>query len=219
MRSPAHIAVLVALAVLAVLAGARFVPWLTSKQDVELSSPTTPPLNTGLTVVTVKPRQVLCVNAVDLGPSYHSAHLLVAGPATLALTLSAPGFSSTSRAVTRADAFPLAIPVRMPRGAVLGQACVRNDGSAPFQLEGNVEPRTQSRPGSTLDGKAIQPQVPISFWRGKRETRIAALIGGIPHMAVFKPVGAWFFWIVLVLVLVAVPAAVITALALGMRET
>src|ERR671934_68152 len=60
-----------------------------------------------------------------------------------------------------------------------------------------------------------QQDVALSFWRGKRESRLAALLGGIHKMAAFKPVGAWFFWALLVLVAVGVPAAVVAAFVLS----
>jgi hypothetical protein len=210
--------VLVALAVLAVFAGAKFVPWLLTKQDVELSSPTSPALFAGLTEVPLAPGHELCVVGVDLAPSYRSAHLLATGPGRLALTLSASGYSSTARAVAAAGPVAVALPVKPPPRDAIGNACLRNEGSAPLPVQGNVEVRTASRPVSTLDGRRIAPDVPLSFWRGKRETRLAALLNGIPKMAVFKPVGAWLFWVLLALVLIAVPAAVIAALAMGMRS-
>jgi hypothetical protein len=209
--------VVVAVAVLALIAGVRVVPWLTTKQDVELSTPTSPPFNTGLTWLDLDPGHVLCVNPIDLSPNYHAAHLLVRGSGRLTLTIEAPGYSSTSHSAAQEGV--VVVPVRMPQRRSTGVACMRNDGSQPFQLEGNVESRTQSLPTALLDGKPIKDDVPISFWRGKRESRAAALLDGIPRIAVFKPVGAWFFWTLLVLVLVAVPAAVIAALALGLRES
>src|SRR5919204_4512401 len=207
--------ILVAMAVFALVAGVKFVPWLTTKQDVELSSPTSPPLMTGLTWVTLSSGHELCVNPVDLAPSYHAAHLLVMGSGRLALTIERPGFSSTSRVAAQSGV--VVVPVRLPEGRSTGVACMRNEGPQPLQLEGNVEPRTQSAVTTLLDGQPIKDAVPISFWRGKRESRVAALLDGIPRMAVFKPVGAWFFWTLLVLVIAAVPAAVIAALALGLR--
>jgi hypothetical protein len=210
--------VLVALAVLAVFAGAKLVPWLLAKQDVELSSPTSPALFGGVTEVPVAPGQELCVAGVDLAPSYRSAHLLVTGPGSLALTLTAGGFSSTGHAVAAAGPSVVAVAIEPPPRHAIGNACLRNEGSAPLPVQGNVEVRTASRPVSTLDGKRIAPDVPLSFWRGKRETRLAALLGGIPKMAVFKPVGEWFFWLLVPLVLVAVPALVIAALVMGMRS-
>jgi hypothetical protein len=205
----------VAVAVLAVLAVVRFVPWLTAKQDVELSSPTSSSLMIAPTLVPVQPGHVVCIATVDLAPSYRSAHLLVGKPATLALTLSAPGYSSTTRARTSADAVPLALPIHPPPRPTLGRACVRNEGQADFLLFATGEPRTQSRPVTTVDGKPIPQDVALSFWRGKRESRLAALLGGIHKMAAFKPVGAWFFWALLVLVAVGVPAAVVAAFVLS----
>jgi|SRR5689334_17704533 hypothetical protein len=210
--------VIVAVAVLALFVGVKFIPWLTTKQDVLLSSPTSPPFGGGLTWIKLDPGHELCVNPVDLAPNYRTAHLLLQGPARLALTITAPGYSSTTHAVTKGEPVVVLPLARLPRSAS-GVACMRNDGPQPFQVEGNVEGRTQSRPTALLDGKPIKDDVPISFWRGKPESRAAALLDGIPKMAVFKPVGAWFFWLMLPLVLLAVPALVITALALGLRDS
>src|SRR3954447_18799336 len=125
MRRPV---VLVAVAVLVLAAGVRFVPWLTTKQDIELSSPRSPPFNIGLTWVDVDPGQELCVNPVDLDSSYRTAHLLLRGPAQLALTITSPGFSSTSRATTQGEPVTV-LPVKMPARDATGAACMRNEGS------------------------------------------------------------------------------------------
>ncbi|HXD56266.1 MAG TPA: hypothetical protein VN606_00025 [Thermoleophilaceae bacterium] len=209
--------VIVAAAVLALFAGVKFVPWLTTKQDVLLSSPTSPPLFSGQTEVPLAPEQELCVNPVDLAPGYHTAHLLVSGPARLALTITAPGYSATARASGKGGPVVVVPLPKLPRSAQ-GVACMRNEGSQPFQLEGNVEARTQSRPATLLDGRRIQGDVPLSFWRGRSQSRAAALLDAIPRMSVFKPLGERFFWLLLALVVLAVPALVITALVSGLRE-
>src|SRR6185312_11163267 len=183
--------VIVAAAVLALFAGVKFVPWLTTKQDVLLSSPTSPPLFSGQTEVPLAPGQELCVNPVDLAPGYHTAHLLVSGPARLALTITAPGYSATARASGKGGPV-VVVPLPKLARSAQGVACMRNEGSQPFQLEGNVEARSQSR--------------------------AAALLDAIPRMSVFKPLGERFFWLLLALVVLAVPALVITALVSGLRE-
>jgi hypothetical protein len=210
--------VIVGVAVLALFAGIKFVPWLTTKQDVLLSSPTSTPLFGGQTEVPLAPGHQLCVKPVELAPSYRTAHLLLSGPGRLALTVSAPGYSSTTRTTSNGGPLIVVSLPKLPRSAD-GVVCMRNEGSQPFQVEGNVEDRTQSFPTTLLDGRPIKGDVPISFWRGRTESRAAALLHGIPKMAVFKPVGAWFFWLLLPLVLLAVPALVITALALGLRDS
>lgn len=208
--------VIVAVAVLALVVGLKFIPWLTTKQDILLSSPTSPPLFGGQTEVPLAPGHQVCVTPVDLAPNYHSAHFMVNGPAQLDLTISAPGYSSTTPA-TSTGGQVVAVPLpRLPRSAN-GTACIRNAGARPFSVAGNVEPRTQSFPSTVLDGKAIPGDVPFSFWHGKRESRAAALLDAIPRMAVFKPLGSRFFWLLLPLVLLAVPALVIAALVLGLR--
>jgi hypothetical protein len=210
--------VIVSVAVLALVVGLKFVPWLTTKQDVLLSSPTSTPLFGGQTEVPLAPGHQVCVKPVDLAPNYHSAHFLVNGPAQIALTISAPGYSSTVPATSTGGPV-VAVPLRkLPRSAD-GMACIRNAGARPFSVAGNVEPRTQSFPSTILDGKAIPGDVPFSFWHGRPESRAAALLDAIPRMNIFKPLGERFFWLLLPLVLLAVPALVIAALAVGLRDS
>ncbi|HEY2603961.1 MAG TPA: hypothetical protein VGI67_20555 [Thermoleophilaceae bacterium] len=219
MRSGPRIAVALALVLLAVVAVVKWVPWLDTRRDVELSSPTSPPLSIPPSLVTLKPGDRLCIPAIDLGPSYREAHLFVNKPSKFSFTVSAPGYRGTTFGSTPGDETPVALPVKPPPHDAIGTACVRNVGRHRFYLWGTVEPRTQARPVSFLNGKALPQDVALSFWSGKPTTVWEDASGAISRMSVLAPVGTWFFWLLLVLVAIGVPAAVIYALARSLRPS
>lgn len=106
--------------------------------------------------------------------------------------------------------------VRLDREVPAGErvsVCVRNEGRRRVVLAGGA---AAARAGSSeyVNGKDAKVDVALVFDRGSSRSALAAVPDMFRHASLFRPgwVGAWTFWVLLVLVLLAVPALLARAL-------
>ena len=105
-----------------------------------------------------------------------------------------------------------------PRSAI--DVCVRNAGTGKVAVYGTtgLAHRTST---AIVDGKP-QPSIDLAvrLERGPKRSLLARLPDAFGHAATFKPswVGAWTFWVLAALVLLAVPLLLARALSGALRD-
>jgi hypothetical protein len=116
-------------------------------------------------------------------------------------------------AVVRADIDP-SEPSR------LGRICIGNRGRRTVALLGTREPRTLSRAVTTIDGAPSPADISLRFLGAEPGTVPERLGSLVDRISAFKPTvfEKPILWLVLALVVVAVPALALYALAAGFRE-
>ncbi len=99
-------------------------------------------------------------------------------------------------------------PSRTPRKAVI---CVGNEGRLPVDLYAAAD-RTRTRGETRVDGRRVFPNFTILFTE-RGEAGFGARFATIAHrLATFRPGGAWLPWALAILLLGAVPLALVVAL-------
>ena len=120
--------------------------------------------------------------------------------------------------IARAPEHSIPVTSITPHAAI--EVCARNAGSAKVAVFGatGLAHRTSS---ATVAGKA-QPGVDLAvrLERGQPRSLLARLPDAFTHASQFKPgwVGAWTFWVLTALVLIAVPLLLARALSGALRD-
>ncbi len=162
-----------------------------------------------------------CADHIPFGPEarYVSFRVLpAAGAAAGPLTVEA-----TDGGAYRAQG---RVPAGLARGAraiaripaaeheAYGTLCLRNDGPRPLDVAG--VPRNGSyASASRLDvggTRVTDRELSLTLLSATHRSMAARLGSILSHVAAFRPVGAWFVWIVLALLLAGVPVAALRAL-------
>jgi hypothetical protein len=205
-------------AVACLVAAALFVPFLARGRTLIASTPSPRPLFS-VSFAALPPGGRLCASDVTIPHDARVLHVQARtfgrpGPA-LAVTLSAPGYAARARvAAGYPDETTLAVPFRPPALTTLGRVCVGRAAAAPLALVASGEPRTQSRPRNTVDGRPVGVDAYLAFTTGRTGSAISQTPAIVGRMAAFRPgvVGPWLLWPLLVLTVLGVPAGVAWAL-------
>jgi hypothetical protein len=220
MRKTAVGALLITIAVLLLV---TVVPHLRASAPAVEATPSYAPLSAPSTVE-LKPRQEMCVNAVPFSTSSRYAQFLVQGrqPAQPGLLVNAraPGYSAHARTPTAPPADgPLNVQLQPPtRETTGGKICVRNVGRSALGFLA-VPPSAQSSISqTTVDGVAIDSDVTVTMLSSLSEQRLANLPNAVHHASAFVPLPPWLIWLIGLLVLIGVPAALAFALAGSIDE-
>lgn len=86
--------------------------------------------------------------------------------------------------------------------------CLRNTGSRPVAVYGNAGAASRSTAATMDDGTELDADLDLVFLRAEAASVASLLPDVFRRAALFRPsgVGAWTYWVLLVLLVVAVPA-------------
>jgi hypothetical protein len=142
------------------------------------------------------------------------------GRASLDLVLTGPGYRSLTHVPHVSPGGNVTIPVNPPPRSLIGRACFVNRGPAPVLLTGTTEPRTVSRPTTTIAGKRELGDITLAFGDGRQRSLLRRAGTVFAHASVLTDhlVPVWMIWIVAVLAALGLPAGIVAALYLALRE-
>jgi hypothetical protein len=214
----------VALLALVVLAG--FLPWLLRERPAVSSTPIVRPPAV-VAELQLRPGSRACVSEVLFTPEAEEVKVQVtrarrdAGP-PLAVAASAAGYRA--RAVAPGGYGPrqdleVALP---PAGRQVdgGRLCLRNAGRTDVWLLGTVEERALATQRTTLDGAPAPVQLAVTLQERENRSLLARTGELLDRAAVFRPgyLAPPVLWLLLAAVVLAVPAAVLVALRRALDE-
>lgn len=208
----------VALLLIAVL---LVVPFFGKERGVAAAIPQPPPLFAAA-LIEIGPGERACMGKVTFAPGGEVAQVKVATyarpPVPFTLTLAAGSYRATARQpATYSDNDTVSLAVAAPDRAVRGDACVRNDGRRRLALYG-AEDRTRRRAVTTVGGKPEKANFQLALY-GEADANLGDRYDEVTeHATAFRPGGPWVAWLMSVLVLVGVPAALVGAVACAARE-
>jgi hypothetical protein len=217
------------LAAVLILAGALiwYRPYMTAKRQVVAEVPE-PAALFGVTPFVVPGHGQACMNAVTITPQSEIVRfgLRPVGPAPhggppIQLVLSAPGYHYVLHVPGGYPGGSVALPISPPHTAVVGTACFVNTGSGGVVLPGTVEPRTISRSSPTLvDGREAVGDIALSFVESRRQAlgdRVGEIFAHASNLT-DQLLPTWLIWLFVVLVAFGVPAAIVSAIYVALRE-
>jgi hypothetical protein len=213
----------VAVGALVMLVGAisQFVPWLTRHGDAISGTPVHADL-VAPTRVALDPGARACLAPVSLDPTSQVARLLVrrvpAAGVPLRVELTAAGARTAATARALRESRQVDVPIAAPRAATTGRICVRNLGTVVLQLVGTADPRALTRTRMTLDGRPQADAFSLTLLERGSRSKLERASELVDHAAALSPLGSWFFWLLVPLLLIAVPALVLAALYLALRS-
>jgi len=196
-----------------------FVPYLRAERAVVSVTPS-PNALFGITNVGLGGHQVACLHDVTIASDSEVAQFTVAtlgraaGP-RLRLVATGPGYQTkTIVPGGYGDHAVINAPLQPPRQSLHGQFCVRNLGRHTIGLYGTAEPRTQSRPTVTVNGKETATDVGLQFYRRQPRALINRLGSVFSHITAFtwSALGPWLLWILAPFVAVGLPLGILWAL-------
>jgi hypothetical protein len=171
--------------------------------------------------------QEVCQRGIDVEEPFDSVSLLLAtyfkpGP-RLQMRVLGPGGRVLS-AGTLPDGYPdsrvaVAKLDRTVPGGGRATLCIHNAGTRKVALFSG--PYSDNEPSSaTLDGRYIAYDVLVDFVRSKPRSTLSLIPDIFQRASLFHPrfVGAWTFWVLAALLLVAVPLLLTRALASAERD-
>jgi hypothetical protein len=219
-RNRAAIAAALCIAVIVLALATQIVPWLTMQRDVVSSTPIRNEL-TFLQPIVLHAGQRGCLDDVTLDPSTQVARLTIGraplSGGRLSIETAGPGYRATVTART-SQSGQLDIPFSPPRRGVVGTLCARNAGRGTIELAGTADSRALTRSSIAIDGV----QHPEAFSLTLLETGRRSYLDRVPQLVdrvtALSALGPWFLWLLVPLLVVGVPAGVIAALYLALRE-
>jgi hypothetical protein len=130
--------------------------------------------------------------ALELGEA-SGAH----GGPPLEVRLTAPGYRELVRVPGERSEGEVQVPVRPPRRYAVGSACLINRGNAPAVLIGSTEPRSVSRVKLTVNGRATEGDIALTFLNGRRLSRLSRLGEVFGHASNLTDhlIPVWLVWI------------------------
>jgi len=219
------LAALVAVALFALAFALSLVPWLARDRQIISSTPTSLSA-TALTDLRLRSGALLCVSRFGLDDSAAGLQIMARDVAKTGITppLRVEVQAQSYRSVARlAGGYPFDIPVVVPLRAPTGdvddvRVCIRNEGKA-MALVGTKEPRDLSQVRVRLDGKEVVVQPWLTFVERRPASVLERSSEILDRVAAFRPFPAvpLLLGMLAVLVLVGVPLAVVSALALAQR--
>src|SRR5262249_14702094 len=106
----------------------------------------------------------------------------------------------------------LDVPLTPPSTPVFGFLCVRNAGDEPINLLGSEDGRAYSRPTVRVDGKETATELQFRLLQRGRHSLVSRVGETTTQAARLKPFGAWWFWLLALVLVTAAPLAVYGAL-------
>jgi hypothetical protein len=211
-----------------ILAGALiwYRPYLT-KPAPTISEVPAPSALFAVSEFPVSPGKQACMNSVAITPTSRVAAFLLrparqtpAGGPPVELVLSAPGYRATLHVPGGYPGGSVALPIAPPSRAELGTACFVNRGKRTVLLDGTTEPRTVSRSHVVLDGHATAGDVALTFYESGSHSLLGHLGEMFDHASNLtdRLIPVWLIWLLAVLVAFGVPAGIIAAFYLSLRE-
>ncbi|HZO37367.1 MAG TPA: hypothetical protein VFB41_10900 [Solirubrobacteraceae bacterium] len=199
--------------------------WALKDRDFPASTAQPPPLFTAPTIP-IKPGQAACSNDITVESHSRQMRFQVGtmgkpGP-ELELTLRWPGaVQRRTQAGGYADNAVLGAEFDPPSEPRLATVCFSNRGRVPaylFAADGTrpvgreVFGGDVSRSTTTVDGRRIAANVVLSFYEAKPTSILARTSATASRIAVFRPVGTWFVWLLGALFVIGIPAGLAWAL-------
>jgi hypothetical protein len=221
-RAAAWLAVAVILAGLLLLLGA----YLLHKEKPIAGTPA-PRALFHATNFTLHPRQSACMNSVTLPPNGRTLQLLLGeapsatnGNPPIDVVLSAPGYRSVARLPAGQGEGQAELFVRPPKHFVVGSICLINRGTSPAVLLGSTEQRSRTRSTLTIDGKAVEGDIALTFVGNHGKTRLSRLGEAFEHASNLtdRLIPDWLVWLIAVFVALSLPVATIAFFYRALRE-
>jgi hypothetical protein len=200
------------------------VPYLTRERETVSGVPVPPPFLVQEAVPLDRGERA-CLDRVAFSPGSELAELTVlsrvrSGP-PLAITVAAGSYRERAR-IERGYSAPVTLRAHIepPQRSRLGKFCIENRGRRAVALLGTREPRTLSRPAATIDGEPASADISLRFLAAEPGTVPERLGALVDRMSAFKPavLEKPILWLLLGLVVLAVPVLALYALAAGFRD-
>ena len=171
--------------------------------------------------VALAPDARVCVADVPLDRDSAIARLWtqrVAGPgSTLRVVAAAPGHRASALVVlaaqrTAGSGTAVDVPLAPAPRSLLGTLCVTNVGAGAVALVGTDQARATVRSSASLDGAPL-PQAPsLTLLQARERSPLARTSELVDRTAALSALGPWLFWALIPLLLLGLPALVVTAL-------
>jgi hypothetical protein len=174
-----------------------------------------------VSVADVRPGQEACERGLDTTAAFDTVELHLASGTEPAPPLDVTARDSRSRSVLARGRVPRGgrdnVPVRarvgpeVPEGRRI-DVCLRNAGSRPVGLYGGPDWESPGR--AWVGRRRARGDIRIVFLRSEPRSALSLVPEIFERAALFRPepVGAWTFWLLLVLVAVGVPLLLAAAL-------
>lgn len=220
MRRAALIGLLVPIVVLAIV---KFIPYLQGQAPSVNSTPAVQPLRQAVTVG-VEPGERLCVTGLVMGPQSRYAQFAPQDSRRGRPSLTVSAFGDSFRSATKIQRAPLAsgtltVKLDPPRSEVDGSSiCLRNRGTFDIRLFGVPPGLDSTASETTVNGVPIREDVSLTLLRETSTSRAANLPEMLNRASVFLPFGPWASWLLAIVLVVGVPAALGVALARSCPE-
>jgi hypothetical protein len=214
-------------AAFAVLALAIFGPALLRGREAVATTATPEPISDA-TPIRLAPGQRVCTADITLTPRGAVAGLKlvdeVHGAAPrIAVTVRGPGYAAGP--VIAASSGPQGRDLRArlrpaPPRELFGELCAENAGSSATALIGTREARTLSRARTRAEGRETATDLSLTFFEAERRSLLALWPVVVEKLAVLRGFlgHGWLLWPLTLLVVLGVPAAVLSALHRALRE-
>jgi hypothetical protein len=221
--STAAVALAAALIVVAGLVWFR--PYLTNAREAVSGIPAASPVSV-FSEFAVPPREQACMSSITVESSSHLARFGLRpaqaspqGGPPVELVLSAPGYRGVVNVPGGYPGGSVTLPLQAPTHSVIGSACFVNRGSSTVLLDGTTEPRTLSRPATSIDGKPVLGDISLAFVENPQPLldRLGEVFGHASDLT-DRLIPVWLIWILAVLVALGVPIGVLAAFYLALRE-
>jgi hypothetical protein len=207
-----------------VVAAVFGLPYLTGDRTAYSGTPVPLPFSE-ITPIVLGPGERACQDGVAVEP--RSAVVRVRGASQrggvpLHVTLDGQGWRAQGTSTSDWGATDVVDTVldRTPPRSELARLCVENAGDHKARLQGTAEARVLTRTETTVDGRVIKPRL-TTILLERDDASIAARAGTIlDHIAAFKPpiLGSASVALLLLLTLLAIPAATVYAIWRSLRE-
>ncbi|HMJ03843.1 MAG TPA: hypothetical protein VK506_12935 [Conexibacter sp.] len=171
--------------------------------------------------VTLAPDQRVCVANVALDRDSAVARLRVrrvpAAGATLRVVATGPGHRAAGIVVlgaqgASAEGAAVDVPLAPPPRSLVGTLCMRHEGGGTVELVGTDHPRATVRSSASLDGVPLRQAPSVSLLQARERSTLARTSELVDRAAALSPFGPWLFWALIPLLLLGLPALVVTAL-------
>jgi hypothetical protein len=218
--------IVTALFVLVLLLGAvtQFLPRLTQRGDVVSSTPVRADL-AAVHPIALAPGARACLDQVTLDAAARIAQVTIASTVggndgtRLALETSGVGTRATATVVVPPGmAGPLEIPFTPPAHGAIGTLCVRNVGHHRVALAGTGDPRALTRSTIVVDGQRQGEAFSLTLREAGDRSLLDRVSQLVDRTAALSAVGPWLLWLLIPLLLLGVPAAVLVALRIALRD-
>ena len=201
----------------------RGTDWLGQERAIVSASPSVGPFGPPIRLELKHRGDTLCNKGVTFSPDTQVLRmptLAVGRPgAHVEVTATAPGYRVVRRLSGWPDGQDLGVALPTPPRSVVGDVCVKlRRRHERIVFIGTQETRTYARPDLVIDGKPSQADVMMTFYQSKPERFADRLPAMLQHISALSWPAAWLLWILVFAVLIGVPAGVLAALWLALRD-